>query len=46
VLAVVASIRHEDTRYDELLMSGVEREEARAMVRDDVDAVLARWQSR
>jgi hypothetical protein len=45
VLAVVASIRHEDTGYDELLMSGVEREEARAMVRDDVDAVLARWRS-
>ena len=45
VLAVVASIRHEDTGYDELLMSGVGREEARAIVRDDVDAVLARWRT-
>jgi hypothetical protein len=43
VLAVVASIRHGDTRYDELLMTGVGREDARAMVRGDVDAVLDRW---
>ncbi|WP_433828946.1 DUF2293 domain-containing protein [Actinoplanes sp. CA-015351] len=41
--AVIASIRHEDTPYDELLMSGVEREQARTQIRDDIDRVLDRW---
>jgi hypothetical protein len=41
--AVVASVRHLDTRYDELLMSGVPRELAREQVRDDIDRVLAAW---
>jgi hypothetical protein len=45
VNAVVASVRHEDTDYDKLLMSGVARDEARARVRDAVDAVLDRWRS-
>jgi hypothetical protein len=45
-LAVIAAIRHTDTRYDELLMSGIDRNDARSMVRDAVDAVLARWQTR
>jgi hypothetical protein len=40
---VVASIRHTDTRYDELLMSGVPRSEARDRVRDAIDAVLSDW---
>ena len=44
-LAVIASARHEDTRYDQLLMSGVSREEARALVRNAVDAVLDRWRA-
>ena len=44
-LAVVASVRHRDTRYDRLLMSGVSREEARALVRNAVDAVLDRWRA-
>jgi hypothetical protein len=43
-LAVVASVRHEDTGYDELLMAGVPRGEARARVRPDVDRMLAAWQ--
>ncbi len=43
VSAVVASVRHEDTGYDALLMSGVERDTARARVRGEVDAVLDRW---
>jgi hypothetical protein len=43
-LAVVASVRHEDTGYDELLMAGVPREEARARVRPDIDRMLAAWQ--
>jgi hypothetical protein len=42
-LAVVASIRHEDTRYDELLMAGVERGEARERIGDVVDRVLEHW---
>jgi hypothetical protein len=44
-LAVAASVRHQDTDYDELLMSGVDRDEARARVRDDVDRILAHWAS-
>jgi hypothetical protein len=43
-LAVIASIRHSDTDYDELLMSGVPRAAARDRVRGDVDRILARWQ--
>ena len=42
-LAVAAAIRHEDTRYDELLMSGIARETARAEVRDEVGHVLEVW---
>ena len=42
-MAVVASIRHRDTDYDELLMSGVDRAGARDRVRDQVDDVLGRW---
>jgi hypothetical protein len=45
-LAVVASVRHEDTAYDELLMSGFDRAEARAVVHDDVQRVLDRWRDR
>jgi hypothetical protein len=45
VLAVVAAVRHGHTRYDELLMSGTERSEAREAVRGDVDLVLAGWRS-
>ena len=42
--AVVASVRHEDTAYDELLMAGVPREQARERIRNDIDRVLERWQ--
>lgn len=42
-LAVAAAVRHEDTRFDELLMTGAERELARAEVRDEVARVLERW---
>lgn len=45
-LAVIASIRHEDTGYDDLLMAGVERGDARARVRHDVDQVLHDWRQR
>jgi len=43
VLAVVAAVRHGYTRYDDLLMSGMERSEARAAVRGEVDRILADW---
>lgn len=44
-LAVVASVRHEDTDYDELLMGGVARFDARDIVRPSINDVLERWQS-
>lgn len=44
-LAVAASVRHRDTRYDELLMSGVEREAAREQVREHVSRTLDAWRS-
>lgn len=42
-LAVIASLRHENTNYDELLMSGVDRAEARDRIRADVDRLLEAW---
>jgi hypothetical protein len=42
-LAVIASVRHQDTFYDELLMSGMERDMARAQVRAEVARVLDQW---
>ena len=45
-LAVLASVRHEDTPYDELLMAGVPRDEARDRVRGAVDRVVTRWRLR
>jgi hypothetical protein len=42
-LAVVASVRHLDTEYDALLMSGVDRESARAQVHQRVEDVVNAW---
>lgn len=42
-LAVVASVRHIDTDYDSLLMSGVDRESARAQVHQRVEDVVNAW---
>jgi hypothetical protein len=42
-LAVLASVRHRDTRYDELLMSGVDRATARDHVRAQVNTILDQW---
>ena len=44
-LAVVAAVRHGDTDYDELLMSGLSRPEARDRVRPDVQGILEAWRS-
>lgn len=41
--AVRASVRHLDTPYDELLMSRVPRNRARARVAAQIEAVLAAW---
>jgi len=42
-LAVRAHIRHAHTRYDELLFSGWDREEARCAVADGADEVARAW---
>ena len=42
-LAVRAHVRHQYTRYDELLAQGIDRREARGIVGCDVDEKLQRW---
>lgn len=44
-LAVAAAVRHEDTPYDELLMSGEDRSRARERVRSEVERILERWRT-
>jgi hypothetical protein len=36
-------VRHQDTDYDELLMRGVSRAEARDRILNDIDRVLHAW---
>jgi hypothetical protein len=45
-LAVIASVRHLETAYDELLMVGIPRAEARERVWPDVEQVLDAWRRR
>lgn len=42
-LAVVAHVRHRETAYDRMLAAGEDRQDARALVRGEVEAVLERW---
>ena len=42
-LAVIASVRHVDTEYDTLLMSGVDRESARTQVEARVEDIVNAW---
>lgn len=42
-LSVLAHIRHTETSYDDLLVRGIDRHEARSMVRDRIDEVLEKW---
>jgi hypothetical protein len=42
-LAVAAAVRHNHTRYDQLLRNGVERADARQMVGSEVQEILERW---
>ena len=44
-LAVIAHIRHEHTNYDAMLTRGTERLDVRALVREQIDSVLAKWSS-
>jgi hypothetical protein len=44
-LAVIAHIRHQHTRYDELLMEYGDRTQARAMIGGEIDRVLVRWEN-
>ena len=45
-LAVIAHVRHHETKYDELLVKGYERREARAAVEEVVDRVLQKWEAK
>jgi hypothetical protein len=42
-LAVIAHIRHAETKYDFLLAKGYDRFDARAAVKDSVDQILIKW---
>lgn len=42
-LAVRAHIRHAHTNYDQLLMQGTDRLDARALVRDEIERIAAAW---
>ncbi|MGB7344546.1 MAG: DUF2293 domain-containing protein [Pirellulaceae bacterium] len=44
-LAVIAHIRHEHTGYDEMLMQGVARRDARSQIQSTVAEKLTEWQS-
>jgi hypothetical protein len=44
-LAVIAHIRHQHTRYDELLMEHDDRAFAREQVREKIEQMLSRWES-
>jgi len=43
--AVVAAIRHNHTRYDQLLMRGWNRNDARDTVRDVIERIIGSWSS-
>jgi hypothetical protein len=44
-LAVIASVRHRHTGYDEMLMQGVDRLDARQRVRAEIEDALEEWSS-
>ncbi len=43
--AVIAHLRHQDTRYDELLAKGCDRWAARAAVKESIDNLLRKWET-
>lgn len=44
-LAVTAHVRHAETNYDELLLSGEEKSDAREMVHYAVEEILEQWEA-
>ena len=42
-LAVTANVRHAETNYDDLLLKGIDRSEAREMIYLKVIRILDRW---
>ena len=44
-LAVTAHIRHQETRYDELLLADLDRSEARKKVQAEIARIAEKWQS-
>ena len=42
-LAVIAAVRHDDTAYDQLLMSGMPRAQARDQIGADIKRILTGW---
>ena len=45
MLAVQAAVRHADTAYDDLLMAGSSRADARRRVHGDMQRILDGWRS-
>ena len=45
-LAVIAHVRHVETPYDELLMQGWNRNDARSTVVELVNSIVAKWQDK
>jgi hypothetical protein len=45
LLAVRAHVRHQFTKYDELLFTGYDRYDARAMVGGEVERILDKWRA-
>ena len=43
-LAVIAHVRHQETKYDRLLARGLSRKEARSEVEEAVENVLRKWE--
>ena len=43
-LAVTAHVRHAEINYDDLLLHGIERQDAREKVYSKVSQVLERWE--
>ena len=43
-LAVIAHLRHTETEYDEYLMKGYERSEARDLVQEEIEQHLEQWE--
>lgn len=44
-LAVIAHVRHVETRYDELMARGHDRWDARLQVQDEVHRILSEWEA-